>query len=128
MRSMIFRSFLILTFTALTILAADNDLSGTWKVSGSVYGNAIEQACTIKQEESKLTGSCKTEGMADAVITGEINDKNVTWKFNSDYNGTEITLVYTGVLNEDKSNISGKINVAPFGVDGDFTARKEGSN
>ena len=54
-------------------------------------------------------------------MTGAVDGKKVTWKFDSEYNGTPLTLTYTATL-DDSNKISGSVEVEPFGVSGDFTA------
>ena len=115
---------LVLAFSALTVMAADNPVSGTWKVNGDIAGNAVDQVCTMKQDGKKLTGSCKSPD-ATTEITGEVNDTKVTWQFPLDYNGQKLTLIFTGTLDAASSQIKGTIDVQPIGVSGDFTAKKE---
>ena len=45
----------------------------------------------------------------------------MTWKYESEYNGSPLTLTYTGTL-DDSGKIAGSVDVDPFGVTGDFTA------
>jgi len=126
MKSTVLSALFILTFAGVPALAADGPASGVWKVTGSVAGNAVETTCTVKQDDKKLSGSCKGKDGVESALTGEAADKNVKWEFKRDFNGTEITLIFTGALDDKSSNISGgKINVQPFGVDGDFSAKKE---
>lgn len=115
---------LALVFAAVPVFANDAAVAGDWKVSGSVYGNAIDTVCTIKQEGKTLSGTCKMD-KADSAVTGTVEGKKVTWQFNSDYQGTAITIVFSGNIDDAAKGISGKINVLPFNVEGDFTAAKE---
>ncbi len=57
----------------------------------------------------------------DVQITGSIDGTKLTWKYDSDYNGTPLTLTYTATL-DDSGKIAGSVEVQPFGVTGDFTA------
>jgi hypothetical protein len=110
---------LVLVATAATAFAAD--LSGTWNVDGSVYGNAVKYACTLKQDGEKLTGTATLTGK-DYPVTGTVSDTAVTWKFQIDYNGSPLELVFAGTADAD-GHIKGKIAVA--GVEGEFTAQKQ---
>jgi hypothetical protein len=69
-----------------------------------------------------LTGSCKSDKTYE--ITGEVDDKKVTWKHDAEYEGQKITLTYTGTL-DTPSKLEGDIDVQPFGVTGTFNATKE---
>ena len=110
---------LVLVLTAVTAYAAS--LSGTWNVDGSVYGNGVKYVCTLEQDGEKLTGTAKLEGK-DLPVTGSVHDKAVTWQFDVDYNGSPLTMVFTGTLASD-TDMRGKIAVA--GVEGEFTAKRQ---
>jgi hypothetical protein len=111
---------------ALSVFAADGPVSGVWKISGKVADNAVEMTCKIKQADKKLTGSCKnTNDGTEYSLTGEVNETNVQWKYTRDFNGTEITSTYKGTLDDKSMTITGKFNVQPFDIDGDFNAKKE---
>lgn len=125
MKTRIINALFILTFASLSAFAAGGSVAGTWKVEGSVAGNAVETTCSIKQDDKKLTGTCKGADGVESAVTGEVTDKNVKWEFKRDFNGSEITLIFTGALDDKATNITGKINVQPFGIDGDFTAKKD---
>lgn len=106
---------------ASTVFAADApNLTGKWTIHNSIAGNESDMACTFTQTDAKLTGSCKTEDK-DVQITGDLDGKKVTWKYDSDYNGSPLTLTYTATL-EDAGKFAGSVDVQPFGVTGDFTA------
>jgi hypothetical protein len=111
----------LLLFVATSALATPTpNLTGQWTVHNSIAGNESDMACSFVQTGAKLTGSCKGTDK-DLQITGSIDGNKVTWKYDSDYNGTPITLVYTATL-DDSGKIVGSVNVDPFGVTGDFTA------
>jgi hypothetical protein len=126
MKTFIFNALFILVLTTLPALAGnDAPASGTWKISGDVAGNPVEATCLIKEEDTKLSGTCKSSDGVESQITGTVKEKKVEWIFDRDFNGTAITLKFSGDLDDKASKITGKINVQPFGVDGDFTAQKE---
>ena len=54
-------------------------------------------------------------------MTGTVDRSQVSWKYDVDYSGTSVTLIYTGTL-DDSGKITGTIDVQPYGVSGDFTA------
>ena len=108
-------------FAATSALAAGAPtLTGQWTVHNSIAGNESDQECKFVQTETKLTGTCKgTE--KDVLITGSIDGNKVTWKYDSEFNGSPLTLTYTGAL-DDSGKIAGSVDVDPYGVTGDFTA------
>jgi hypothetical protein len=120
---------LLLALSAAPALAQGGDsaasVAGTWKVTGDVVGNPVELVCTFAQDGKKLTGSCREDGSDKAnALTGEVDDKKVSWKFDTTFNGQGITLTLAGTL-ESPAKLKGGIDVQPYGVSGDFTAAKE---
>ena len=115
-------TMLFLLLTAVPAAAAD--ISGVWKVDGSVADHPVTPICTLKQADAKLTGTCKLAETDAADVAGEVKGKDVSWKFTVEYEGTQYTLTFTGTLDSDTS-IKGSISVDPSGADGDFTAKKQ---
>jgi hypothetical protein len=115
----------VVAFSAASAFAAGPpELGEKWKVHNSIAGNENDQDCNFEQKEKELTGTCKSETDKDPVkVTGTLDGNKVTWKYNTDYNGTALTLVYTATV-DDSAKFSGSVEVQPFGVTGDFTATK----
>jgi len=110
-------------FAAAAVFAVAADtapLSGKWEIRQSIAGNDSSAACTFTQNDKELTGTCNSAEGGTVKISGKVNDKTVSWTFNSEYNGTPLTVKYTGTL--DSARITGTVSVEPFGVDGEFTA------
>jgi len=117
MKKLVTTSILLLASSAF---AADApNLTGRWSVHNSIAGDESDQECKFTQTENKLTGSCKSD--KEVQITGNVDGKKVTWKYDSEYNGSPLTLTYTATL-DDFKKITGKVDVQPYGVTGDFTA------
>ena len=120
---------LVITLSAVSALAqaggGNNSVSGIWKVSGDVAGNAIEQVCTFTQDGKKLTGSCKSADNKTTDVTGEVNEKSVKWQYDTDYEGQKLTVVHTGTLDAAGSQVKGEIDVQPMSVSGTFSAQKQ---
>ena len=112
----------LLLLTAVPAAAAD--ISGVWKVDGSVADHPVAPTCTLKQTDAKLTGTCKLPDMEASDVTGDVKGKDVSWKFTVEYEGTQYTLTFAGALDSD-SSIKGSISVDPSGADGDFTAKRQ---
>ena len=116
----------LLTISAFAQAGGGGSVSGTWKVSGDVAGNPVNQVCTFTQDGKKLTGSCKSAGADKPVeITGEVAEKKAAWQYNTDYEGQKLTVVHTGTLDASGSQIKGDIDVQPVSVSGTFTAEKQ---
>ncbi len=113
----------LLACGAVAALAADSpSLTGKWKIHSTIAGNDSDTECTLTQTGNDLSGTCKTAEGKDAKATGKVDGQKVTWQFDSEYNGTPLTITYTATLDATVGKIAGTVSVAPFGVDGDFTA------
>ena len=119
----------LLALTSLPAMA--QDLSGVWKIDGSIQDQTIAATCTFKETGTQITGSCKMD--ADKTpdvenktfdVKGQVADKQVTWKYDVEYQGTVYTLNYVGKLDTDTS-MKGSITVDPSDTEGDFTAQKQ---
>ncbi len=98
------------------------DLTGTWQFVGDVSGNPVEIECALKQDGSKLSGTCKSAAASDIPITGKVTENKVTLSYSVDYQGTTYTLQYTGKMDEAGTGFTGGIEVA--GTGGTFSAKK----
>ena len=100
--------------------AAENPLTGEWKVRNDIASNVSEMTCSFTQKGEALSGGCATE-QGNVEITGKVVETSVSWVFKSAYNGGPITLTYKGSLGTD-GNLAGAVTVEEFNVTGDFTA------
>ncbi len=109
-----------LLFASSAFAATAPSLTGNWTVHNSIAGSESEQECKFVQTDDKLSGTC-TSTEKDVQVTGSITANKLTWKYESEYNGTPLTLIYTATL-DDSVKISGSVEVQPYSVTGDFTA------
>lgn len=105
--------------SAAPAFAASN-LTGNWTVHQNIAGNESDMQCKFVQTESTLSGTC-TGTEKDVEVKGSIDGDKLTWQYESEYNGTPLTVKYTSTL-DDSGKITGTVDVDPFGVSGDFTA------
>lgn len=79
--------------------------------------------CDLTQDGQTVSGKCKAAMQPDAAIAmaGKVETNQVTLQHKTMYNGDELTLVYTAKL-ESADKFSGRVEVQPMGVDGEFTA------
>ena len=110
-----------LLFAASAFAAGAPKLTGEWNIHNSIAGNESDQPCKFVFADDKLTGTCKSQEDKDVTITGSLEGSKLTWKYESEYNGTPLTLIYTATL-DDSGKIAGSVEVQPFGVTGEFTA------
>jgi hypothetical protein len=111
-----------LASASVAALAADNpSISGKWTVHANIAGNESEALCTFTQKDTELTGTCKTDN-GEGQAAGKVDGTKVTWSYKSEYNGSPLTVKYSGTFDSAANKISGAVDVEEFGVDGDFTA------
>ena len=109
-------------FASLPALA--DDVSGAWKVNGSIADHPITPTCTLKQADKQISGSCKVDADHTPSVEGSVNEKQVTWKYDQEYEGTVYTLTYSGTL-DSSTSIKGTVTAEPSDSTGDFTAKKQ---
>lgn len=113
-------AFGLVLFSTTAVAVAAPTLTGKWAVHQSIAGNDNDSECSFIQSDTKLTGTCKGQDK-DLDIKGTIEANKVAWQYETDYNGTPLTVKFTGTL-DDSGKITGTVDVDPFGVSGDFTA------
>jgi uncharacterized protein (DUF2147 family) len=113
---------LALTLVASLHAASVDSIAGKWQLKGDVVGNPINTTCEIAQSGTKITGVCSSmeQGGPDQPITGEVKGDSVTFSHGGEYQGTALTIIYSGKLSSHK--LEGTINVKPFDAAGTFTA------
>jgi hypothetical protein len=113
---------MLLALTLISILhaAPADSLNGTWQIKGDVVGNPLNETCEIHQSGTALTGSCQIQDRAPFPLEGELKDGKITFKHGGEYEGTALTMVYTGTLAANE--MKGTIDVQPFNASGTFTA------
>lgn len=121
MKKLLAASALVFASSASSFAAGTPSLTGQWSVHNSIAGNESDQACFFVQTDNKITGTCKSAEGKDLAVTGSVDGSKVTWQYESEYNGSPLTLVYTATL-DDSGKIAGNVEVQPFSVTGDFTA------
>ncbi len=120
MRLMIAAATLLLANSS--VFAAGWGIGGKWSIHNSIAGNESEMICNFVQTQAKLTGSCKSsDSDKDTAITGSVDGGTISWKYETEHDGSTVTLTYTAKLSS-ADKFSGTVDVAPYGITGDFTA------
>ncbi|HET7102815.1 MAG TPA: hypothetical protein VFI20_01890 [Terracidiphilus sp.] len=119
MKKLLAVSTLLCAATALA--AGAPNLTGNWKIHNSIAGNESDQDCKLVLTDTKISGACKSIEGKDLAVTGALDGNKLTWKYDSEFNGTPLTMNYSATL-DDTGKIAGSVEVDPFGVTGDFTA------
>lgn len=95
-------------------------LTGRWQVQTRMAGNESAQECTFVQKDGDFTGSCGS-GQTAVEISGQVDGTRVTFSYKADYQGTALTMAYTGTL-ESATRMAGTVSLSPFGMEGSFSA------
>jgi hypothetical protein len=115
----------LITIALLTSSATAADapsIAGQWNIHQTIAGNENDQDCTFTVADGKIAGTCKISEQTPKV-TGTVDGKKCTWHFDIDYQGNTLTLTYVATL-DDADKFTGSVDVAPYGVSGDFTAQR----
>ena len=107
--------------TALGTAPATDSIPGKWAITGDVAGNPVKTVCTLIRTGTALTGNCTNPEGAPYVLTGEVKEKTVVFRYDIDYQGQPLTIEYTGTL-PSSTEMKGTIDVKPMSVSGTFSA------
>src|ERR1700751_4852250 len=113
---------LSLIFILAAIPATASDVTGVWRVSGTLGGNPVSAICNLKQQADVLTGSCKLDDNQLIDVTGTVNGDQAMWQSGLDEGGTMLIISFQGTVSS-ASEMKGQIFVDPFEMQGDFTAK-----
>ncbi len=111
-----------LLFVISTSAADAPTIAGQWNIHQTIAGNENDEQCTFDVSDGKITGTCKVNDQTPKV-TGTADGKKFSWHFDVEYNGNTLTLTYVGSL-DDADKFTGAVDVAPYGVSGDFTGQR----
>lgn len=101
--------------------------TGLWKVSADVMGRPVNMMCQLTEADHKLSGTCSgsEDGYAAHKVAGTDKNGKVEFYFQGAIRGGSVTLVLSGKLNEDASQMDGSMDVEPMQVGGAFSAVRE---
>jgi hypothetical protein len=101
-----------------TAMAEENPMAGKWAIHFNISGYEGDLTCALTQTSADVGGSC-TNDQGTVTVTGKVEETKVTLQYKTEYNGDELTVVYTGKL--DSGKLAGSVSVQPMGVEGEFT-------
>src|SRR5882757_7261554 len=111
-----------LIFILAAIPATASDVTGVWRVSGTLGGNPVSALCNLKQQADVLTGSCKLDDNQVVDVIGTVNGDHAMWQSSLDNGGTMLIISFEGTVSS-ASEMKGQLFVDPFEIQGDFTAK-----
>lgn len=95
--------------SALSALGADGSVSGNWHVVGNIAGTISDSVCTLTQDGTRLTGSCKGED-STSDLTGSVTDKEIRWTLKSNYNGVDLTISNSIFISNREAHLAQFVN------------------
>lgn len=91
----------LLAFTAVVAAQSQEggkvDVSGTWLMSVETPNGPGSASFTFKQEGERLSGQYRG-AFGDAPVTGTVKGRDVEFSIKVEFQSTELTIVYTGVV------------------------------
>ena len=95
----------------------------TWVVTGNVQGVPVSLSCALTTaSDLTVSGSCVDDQTKSHPVKGTVKEQVLTWSFDSEYEGSPITVTLTGVVDDTGAKMAGTIYVDPLSADGDFSA------
>lgn len=97
------------------------DVTGTWAFEVQTDAGTGTPTMIFKQDGEKLSGNYSGL-LGEAALAGTLTGKNITFTINANFQGTAITVVYTGTV--DGNTMKGTVKLAEA-AEGTFTAKKK---
>ena len=94
------------------------DITGAWKIDGSVFFNSVDTTCHFKKDGDAVLGTCENDSGLGEFTPVTINGAKISWSWNP---GPAL-LSFDATLTSDTA-MKGKITVRGF--TGGFTATKQ---
>jgi hypothetical protein len=113
---------LLICLTLAFVPPSAADVSGVWnlEMQWAPNGTVSTGACTLKQNDGKLTGKCAEK----STVRGEVRDRQLTWAIEVDEDSQKGRMSFEGTLDESGTTIRGKCAVAD-GPTGTFTMKRQ---
>jgi hypothetical protein len=92
-------------------------ITGLWKTDGIIAGQQVRMMCALTETKHNLSGVCSgaQDGYAVHKIAGSVKGQKVQFYFQAAFGGNSLTLIVSGTLNQDRTQMDGDMEVAPMG-------------
>ena len=97
------------------------NVAGSWALTVETAAGTGTPSIELKQDGETLTGNYSSEVFGEQKVTGTIKGNAVTFGFTTSFEGSTVTVTYTGTA--DASTMKGKVTIGDLG-EGTFTGRK----
>lgn len=98
------------------------DVAGTWALTVETAGGTGTPSVELKQDGETLTGNYSSQVFREQKVTGTIKGNAFTFGFTTSFQGSTVTVTYTGTA--DATTTKGKVTVGDLG-EGTFTGKKQ---
>ena len=98
------------------------DVSGNWALTVETSAGTGSPSVEFKQDGETLTGNYSSQVFGEQKVTGSIKGNAITFGFTTSFQGSTVTVTYTGTA--DASAMKGKVTVGDLG-EGTFTGKKK---
>jgi hypothetical protein len=114
---------ILAAMSATSAQAAEDPVSGGWKVHGKVSAFSFDLTCNFRRDGQVIGGTCYDAGTnkAHPLTRGTISGDKISWTYQSSYLLNKFEASYSGLLSG--TSIKGEIT-AP-GYRGNFSAQKQ---
>lgn len=91
--------WLLVWMAAFALTASAADITGNWKGTADLGGQALERTFTFKQDGAKLTGETTSQMMGKSTITdGKVDGDTVTFTITGNMQGQDMKMTYKGKI------------------------------
>jgi len=98
------------------------DVSGNWALTVETSAGTGNPTVEFKQDGETLTGNYSSQVFGEQKVTGTIKGNAITFGFTTSFQGSTVTVTYTGTA--DPSTMKGKVTLGELG-EGTFTGKKK---
>jgi len=98
------------------------DVSGNWALTVETSAGTGNPSVEFKQDGETLTGNYSSQVFGEQKVTGTIKGNAITFGFTTSFQGSTVTVTYTGTA--DTSAMKGKVTLGELG-EGTFTGKKK---
>ena len=98
------------------------DVAGKWVLTVETTGGTGTPSVELEQDGETLTGTYSSQVFGEQKVTGTIKGDAITFGFTTAFQGSDVTVTYTGTA--DTSTMKGKVTVGDLG-EGTFTGKKQ---
>ena len=115
----------LLVLAALfAIVGSAADISGNWKGTADLQGQAIERTFVFKVDGTKLTGETNSQLLGKSTIEdGKIDGDNISFTITANFQGNALKMTYKGKVSGDTIKLTADLG-ADIGQSIEWTLKR----